>query len=1343
MNNRYLPLLILAFLNPIVHAQVIPKDVNLSQIWEAGLPFITHYSAEDYRAHVQNWCFVQDTNGIMYMGNTSGVLQFDGSEWRLLKLPNGSPAKSLAKTDDGTIYVGAVRDLGYLQPDASGRIQFQSLLSKLDTVYRDFADIWFTYAYGQTIYFISDRYIFRWSGNMFTVWKAEQGFGFAGLVHDKLYVDNMGKGIMTLQNDSLTLIPDGERFLKMEHSLTTFLPYGKDKMLVGHYQEGLFLYDHHKFIPFGKQGKAALQEKNIYCGQVLQDGNFLFATQGNGCFSVDRDGNVVQWLGKKNGLLSDEIIGCYVDQQGSLWLATENGIDRIEISSPLRFFGEQNGLTEGIQKLIYYNNKVYAAAKNGLFYLEDHSPDPEKKIFLFKKVRGIDFMDWDLITKGNYLIAATFAGTYAIDRNHKVQQLLPDNTWSLCSSLNKPNRVYAGTTRGKIFILKLMTGGWQVEDSSLSLEGRILRMEENPDGSLWISTRYNGFYRLKWEDSNSTKTFDKPYRLEHFTTEHGLPEISYNTAFRIHGRMYFSTQQGVYSFDSVLHTFYPDTSSMKFLQTAEAGIGILMKEASQGGMWIAGGPEYNNWVFRVNDSKVSELTAAGRISKLSIIDMYELNNLLFFSGVNGIVCYNQQQKGNFKSLYPVNLREVVTNNDSLIYGGNPAKIPSKRVTFLPYSENSIQFVYSLPDYIKPESNQYQYLLEGYDKGWSSWSTETGRYFTNLHEGDYRFRIRAKNVYGQISDEATYAFSILPPWYRSLWMYVFSLIAGVAIIALIVRWRSNQLIREKNVMEQIITDRTRQLARQAEQLKEMDTMKSRLFANISHEFRTPLTLIKGPVAELLGKGKKSLSQSDAEMIDRNTDRLLRLVNQLLDLSRLDAGSLETELEAGDINHYLRALAAAFSSHAVQRGIEYRINIPSSSLYVLFDHDKLEKIIYNLLSNAFKYTADNGLVTISATWQNNQLEVVVADNGTGIAEEDLPRIFDRFYQSDNSATREQEGTGIGLSLTRELVTLMEGSIQIKSKTGKGSSFKVILPATRAEGEYEETTTSHLVKVPRHKNHGKNVSTPGPSPTAESPIVLIIEDNEDMRSFLKAQLETDHVILESVNGEEGLVTAVKNIPDLIITDLMMPRMNGLELCRRLKTDERTSHIPVIMLTAKAGLEQKIEGLETGADDYLTKPFNRDELLIRVKNLIVQRETLRRKFGQQLFLQPRNISISSADEKFISKVNAVLEEKFSDERFGVPEFQHELAMSKTQLHRKIKAVTDHAPGEFIRQYRLQQAAKLLTHKSGNVTEIAFAVGFSSLSYFTRSFRALYQKSPSEYAAQQSNISDINNDAD
>ena len=285
MNNRYLPLLIFAFLNAIVHAQVIPQDVNLSQIWEAGLPFITHYSAEDYRAHVQNWCFVQDANGIMYMGNTSGVLQFDGSEWHLLKLPNGSPAKSLAKTDDGTIYVGAVRDLGFLQPDPAGRIQFHSLLSKLDTLYRDFADIWFTYADGQTIYFISDRYIFRWSGNKFTVWKAEQGFGFAGLVHDKLYVDNMGKGIMVLQNDSLTLIPDGDRFLKKEHSLTTFLPYGNDKMLVGHYQEGLFLYDHHSFIPFGKQGKAALQEKNIYCGQVLQDGKFLFATQGGGMFN--------------------------------------------------------------------------------------------------------------------------------------------------------------------------------------------------------------------------------------------------------------------------------------------------------------------------------------------------------------------------------------------------------------------------------------------------------------------------------------------------------------------------------------------------------------------------------------------------------------------------------------------------------------------------------------------------------------------------------------------------------------------------------------------------------------------------------------------------------------------------------------------------------------------------------------------------------------------------------------------------------------------------------------------------------------------------------------------------
>ena len=391
----------------------------------------------------------------------------------------------------------------------------------------------------------------------------------------------------------------------------------------------------------------------------------------------------------------------------------------------------------------------------------------------------------------------------------------------------------------------------------------------------------------------------------------------------------------------------------------------------------------------------------------------------------------------------------------------------------------------------------------------------------------------------------------------------------------------------------------------------------------------------------------------------------------------------------------------------------------------------------MSNAFKFTPEKGVVTITANCQNNRLEVVVTDNGMGISEEQLPRIFDRFYQSDSSATREQEGTGIGLALTRELVTLLEGTISVKSKTGEGSAFEVILPVTLEKGELEESAADLIPAMEQNTYPDKKSSTAKSTRPAGSSIVLIVEDNTDMRSFIRKQLETGHEILESVNGEEGLAAAVERIPDLIITDLMMPRMDGIELCRRLKTDERTSHIPVIMLTAKAGQEHKIEGLETGADDYLIKPFDRTELLVRVKNLIAQREALRRKFGQQVFLQPRNISITGTDEKFISKVMAVLEEKYSDEHFGVPEMQRALAMSKAQLHRKMRALTDRAPGEFLRQYRLQRAAQLLRHKSGNVTEIAFATGFGSHAYFSRFFRELYNQSPSEFVASQGDIPD------
>ncbi len=1299
-------------------------------IWEAGLPYITQYMPEDYKAHAQNWCFLQDENGIMYAGNTSGILEFDGVSWHLIQLPNGSPAKSLAQSTDSTIYVGAVRDLGFLQPDTLGQLQFQSLLPQLDTAYQDFADIWFTYAVADTIYFISDHYIFRWYNHDFKVWKAQESFGFASKVNDQIYIQSSGIGIMQLRQDSLLLIPDGERFAK--GGITTLLPYENGQILAAHFLEGLILYDHHQFVPLKKGEKNVLHKKYVYTGVALPNGSYAFPTAGHGCFIVDKLGNVRQWLSKKRGLSSDVILGCYVDREGSLWMASENGISRLEISSPLRVFNQQSGISESIDRVVYHHGQLYVAANNGVFYLQEISSEPEKKDYYFQKIEEINHQTRDIIAKGKFLLAGNFNGTYQIDPNHRVQALIPENTADLCPSQLDTNRVYVGSTFGNLYALQFVNTQWKAEKSSVTLEGRIMKIVENPNGSLWISTRYNGVYRIDWAPSNTSRTFDKDYTLTYYDTLHGLPEISYNVVFQVKSEAYFSTQAGIYRFNSADQKFEPDTALMNQMGTS-MGFDNIIQETAGGGMWITTGANAMSNIYRYEAGLLHEVDVSKRFSDFSIYDIYERNNIVFFSGNKGSVVYHQQLDKNNNISFPVNLRSITTNNDSLLFAGHFSKQLFNDKVRLPFRRNAIRFIFALPSYDKPEANRYQYFLEGFDEDWSSWSAETQRDFTNLPEGDYYFRVRGQNVYGQISEEAVYAFTILPPWYRTWWAYVGYALALACFVGWVVQWRSARLRREKEALENIVRERTQQLEEQAEQLKEMDQMKSRLFANISHEFRTPLSLIKGPVDELVKKREEKIRLSDARMIDRNADRLLRLVNQLLDLSRLDAGNLELEPETGDIFQFLRAMAAAFSSHAEQRGMRYRIEIPQDPLNASFDPDKVEKIVYNLLSNAFKFTPDEGEVIVIASERHAQLALKIKDSGWGIAPEQLPHIFDRFYQTDSSTTREQEGTGIGLALTQELVALMNGEIDVQSEPGKGTTFTVTLPLSLAESDEKELSKEEISKSAPYRSPilAEEEEPMMNGKQEELAMVLVVEDNADMRTFIKGLLHEDFNILEATNGKSGLEIARQEVPDLIITDLMMPQMDGKELCQLLKTDERTSHIPVVMLTAKAGQAHKIEGLETGADDYLTKPFDRQELQVRIKNLITQRQALRKRFSREVLLEPKQVAITSLDEQFLQKVMDHMEKHLSDPAFGVPQLQDLLAMSKTQLYRKMKALTDESPGEFIRHCRLKRAAQILARQGENVTQVAYAVGFNNLSYFAKCFKELYGVAPSAYTGQ------------
>jgi signal transduction histidine kinase/DNA-binding response OmpR family regulator/predicted GH43/DUF377 family glycosyl hydrolase len=587
---------------------------------------------------------------------------------------------------------------------------------------------------------------------------------------------------------------------------------------------------------------------------------------------------------------------------------------------------------------------------------------------------------------------------------------------------------------------------------------------------------------------------------------------------------------------------------------------------------------------------------------------------------------------------------------------------------------------------------------------------------------------------------SFTLRIVPPWWKTQWaLGVFALLLALTLFA-VYRFQLSR-IRLKSELKM--------KSFEAEKLRELDETKSRFFANISHEFRTPLTLIEGPLKQLKSDGSVQNAQVQYDMMLRNTERLERLVNQLLDLSRIDAGQLKLHAQCVDICQIIRGIAAAFESLAAHKGINYTVRVSRDRAMGWIDQDAVEKIVGNLLSNAFKFTPTGGTVEVRVDLTPHSspspksgeggkggevIRVVVTDSGIGIPTDQVDKVFDRFYQVDSSRTREHTGSGIGLSLTKELVELHHGEITVQSEVGCGSVFSVVLPLGKEQWKPDEILESKQKEpltasgqLPSEDNPPISTASALDEAGNHRPLLLIVEDNTDMRVYIRGHLGAEYRVLEAANGTIGLEEAIESVPDLVISDVMMPKMDGYELCRALKNDERTSHIPIILLTAKAATENKLEGLETGADDYLLKPFEPKELQVRIKNLIDIRRRLRERFKVSVPLKPGEIAVTSMDDAFLKKVMAAVEQHMGQEQFHTDELAREVGLSRVQLHRKLTALTSQSPGEFVRYLRLHRAMDLLTKDAATVSEIAYRVGFSDPSSFAKAFHKQFGKAPSE----------------
>ncbi|MFZ4056503.1 MAG: hybrid sensor histidine kinase/response regulator transcription factor [Ferruginibacter sp.] len=723
------------------------------------------------------------------------------------------------------------------------------------------------------------------------------------------------------------------------------------------------------------------------------------------------------------------------------------------------------------------------------------------------------------------------------------------------------------------------------------------------------------------------------------------------------------------------------------------------------------------------------------------------NGLLAFGGVNGLNIFNPKEILIDSFVAKTFITNILIGNKPVhvddASGILSASIESTNTIQLSYTQDVITLEFSTLDFRAPDQNMYRYQLVGIDKDWVESGNRRNVTYSKLQSGTYIFKVQGSNSLGIWNAAITeLKIIVLPPWWRTWWAYLIYLL----LIVLSVRAYFKFTINREKLKSQLNFEQ-----QEAKRIKELDTIKTQLYANITHEFRTPLTVILGMSNQVKNDPEKHLN-SGVDMIIRNGENLLNLVNEMLDLSKLEDGKMPLHLVHADVIAFLRYIVESFQSLAASQQKQFHFLSDIDELVVAFDAEKIRQIITNLFSNALKFTSAQGNVYVSVSQENTDndqqtaLILKVKDTGIGIPENQLQHIFERFYQLDNSHTRKTGGTGIGLALTKELVKLMNGTIEVKSPpigAVKGTEFIISIPLNLANKVEEITipiTTYSDSKTLRLAE--RNLLQPtieSTSAASEMPLVLLVEDNADVVAYTASCLP-EYKLSVGKDGREGFDIAVNIVPDLIITDVMMPFVDGFEMCRQLKLDVRTSHIPIIMLTAKADMQSKLQGIETGADVYLEKPFHKEELLLRIKKLLENRKHLQQYYSNQIGIadvvnnsittQVEPVSSATIENAFVIKVKSIVEDNFTNYEFNVEQLCKLIFMSHSQLHRKLDALTGCSPNKFIRTVRLNKAKELLTNPTISIATIALDCGYNDAGYFARVFKQETGLTPQEWRA-------------
>lgn len=1105
---------------------------------------------------------------------------------------------------------------------------------------------------------------------------------------------------------------------------------------------------------------------------VFEDayGRVWIGAENTGLFMMDKTTReVIQFISKANipGLSSNSIWSIYEDKVGTVWFGTFNkGINKLDkYHIQFRQFkeladGNVSCFFEEVQGNIWIGTDGgglhYWDRKQNTFSTYRHNPaDPHS----ISSDAVLSIME---DSKGQLWIG-TWDGLNILDRNTgKFKRYLPDKNKPNSISGNhissiiedKNGLIWIGVFFEGIDIYDPATGAFEkfranAADENSLCDNQVLKLYEDKQGFIWAATEGHGLDRIQRIDGQVT--------FEHFENDlQDTASISNDIVFCFYedqlGQMWIGTCGGG------LNLFDPETKSFKAFRKRD-GLsddvvnGLL--EDNAGNLWINTKKGMTRMDLESGEIKNFDLTDGQQgLTFFRNTGIKTTDGAFLIGGNNGFI-----------SFYPENFEENPNLPDVYITGfsidnklvkpdqNGPLKtsiILAKNIQ-LSYKQNNFSFEFSALNYSQSRKNQYEFILEGYDKGWQEVGTRRNAYYTKVPPGHYTFKVKGSNNDSRWSEKhASIEVFIAKPWYSTNLALFFY---GLIILGVLLWYRNNLLVQER------LKSNLRMEHMELEKMQELNQLRSRFFANISHEFRTPLTLILDPLRSIIEGRNKGESKGQIRTAIRSGERLLRLVNQLLDLSKLGSGRMKLETREINLTRFLKPLLGSFKSLADQMHIDYQVTFKDENLSVYLDEDKLEKIVVNLVTNAFKFTPVKGSIQFSVQKkppedfdsENNQSEWVqleVKDNGIGIEEKNLPFIFDRFYQVEGSQKREHKGTGIGLSLVKELVEFQKGKIEVCSKAGEGTCFKVYFQLGKDHlsvqeiietpqksigypvggdnliSDYEKSTLTGpalQVKENSFETNGKGL---------ELPLILIVEDSADVRQYIAEYLGQNYRILEAENGQSGWEMALEHIPDLIISDIMMPEMDGIDMCRRIKNEFRTAHIPVVMLTAKAGTDNKAEGFQSGADHYVTKPFNSRLLELQIRNILSSQAQLQEQWKVNHLIKEgsKQSPTESPNDLFLKNTLQLVDKNLDNSEFKIQDFCRAMGMSRTQLFRKLKALTGLSPNQFIRKIRLERAAQMLTEGHYSISEITYKVGFSDLQYFRECFKQEFGVPPSKF---------------